>query len=397
MDSIFTTQSLLYIPILIATVLISILINKLFLKHANRFGVKDLSKTDLIRWNSITKPLVGGVTFFILFLMTACAGAFFLPSSEWIVSNQLAGLLGATTLGFLVGLLDDVFEMNAWFKFVGQFACVNILFFSGVFIEISSLTSINYLFTSFWVIGIMNSINMLDNMDGITGTISSAIIVATMIVMVLTGGSFGIYMLLMTGVLGALLGFLYYNWNPAKLYMGDTGSQFLGAFLAGISMLFLWNAAVVPTEGLIQWNKIALPLVVFVLPIIDTLTVTIRRIARGQSPFVGGRDHTTHNLAVWGLKDYQVTLTFTIISLISVVLGALMVSFFSQAPALCLTGSVTYFAILFGGIQMVYKVNAEKRAAQPTTALKPIKPAIEPIPIRVFNTVARPAPMKKAK
>jgi len=129
------------------------------------------------------------------------------------------------------------------------------------------------------------------------------------------------------GVLGSLLGFLYYNWNPSKLYMGDTGSQFLGIFLAAMSILFFWNPHY--TSDNIPTKQIISVIVIFILPLADTTTVVINRLSRGQSPFVGGKDHTTHHLSYMGLTDRKVALVIVSLSLLTILLAYFLFTFTS--------------------------------------------------------------------
>ena len=134
----------------------------------------------------------------------------------------------------------------------------------------------------------MNSINMLDNMDGISAVISAIIFLTCLVNLALEANFFNIYSFILMGAIGAIIGFMVYNFNPSKIYMGDTGSQFLGVLLSGISIILLWKYR--ETSGpAIQFKQILFPLLAFTVPIIDTTTVFYRRLARGQSPFVGGR------------------------------------------------------------------------------------------------------------
>ena len=286
-------------------------INRIFLKFSSNLGVRDHEENNMIRWTADVKPAVGGISFFILFLISVLAYVMTvdLPSTE-IFSSELIGLIAATSLGFLIGLADDAYDTNPILKFLGQFACANILFVMGISIEVTSYWFVNYAITVMWVVGIMNSINMLDNMDGITGTISASIIMSCLLVIYFLDDINSVYSLILIGSFAAMLGFLIYNWHPAKMYMGDSGSQFLGAFLAAISMMYLWKFRDPGAPGEFQFRQFVIPLLAFMLPIIDTTTVFVRRIARSQSPFVGGKDHTTHHLAFAGLKDNYVGLVF---------------------------------------------------------------------------------------
>jgi UDP-GlcNAc:undecaprenyl-phosphate GlcNAc-1-phosphate transferase len=124
-------------------------------------------------------------------------------------------------------------------------------------------------------------------------------------------------------VIGALCGFLYYNINPSKLFMGDAGSQFIGLFVAFVTTHNLWN---VGTNGIApSWTGFAICLIALTPAASDTLTVVINRLKRGQSPMVGGKDHTTHHLVYAGLKDKQVWYLFTGISILSSTISLLMI------------------------------------------------------------------------
>jgi UDP-GlcNAc:undecaprenyl-phosphate GlcNAc-1-phosphate transferase len=206
-----------------------------------------------------------------------------------------------------------------------------------------------------WVVGLMNSINMLDNMDGVTGAIS-AFIVAGLIVVILVSGhkTPDFYLLALTGVLGALIGFLKFNWTPSKIFMGDTGSQFLGIFLAGTSILFLWQYNE-GNQGLLQIKPFVLPALFFVIPIIDTTTVTVRRLLRGQSPFVGGKDHITHHFAYLGLNENKIVLILLGTSLLSLPAAIFLIKNPATWNFYMSFGMLAYIVALFFVFQFYYK------------------------------------------
>jgi UDP-GlcNAc:undecaprenyl-phosphate GlcNAc-1-phosphate transferase len=156
-------------------------------------------------------------------------------------------------------------------------------------------------------------------MDGVTGSVSVSILLSTLAMMILRHEFDSVYFITMTGVIAALLGFLYYNWHPSKIYMGDTGSQFLGVFLAAMGIKFLWNAEPPPTD-FINFKNLLLPVIVFIMPIIDTTSVFINRIVKGSSPFVGGKDHTTHALAKLGFSERQVAMVFSAVTFVSIIM-----------------------------------------------------------------------------
>ena len=161
-------------------------------------------------------------------------------------------------------------------------------------------------------------------------------------------------MLVLIGVLGGLIGFLRFNWNPSKIFMGDTGSQFLGIFLAATSIQFFWQFNE-GNQGLFQVKPFVLPALFFIVPLIDTATVTLRRLMRGQSPFVGGKDHITHHLAYLGLKEKQVVLILIGTSLLSFPIAILLVMKILVWNFYLSFGILAYVVVLFLVFQFFYK------------------------------------------
>lgn len=179
--------------------------------------------------------------------------------------------------------------------------------------------NLNHLLTVLWVVGIMNSINMLDNMDAITATVSVFIFIEALVTIYITHDFYNVFIIAILGGIGSLCGFLFFNWHPSKLFMGDTGSQFLGIFLATIGIRFFWNNADFG-GNYFHTKQIIVTILAFIIPLTDTATVVINRLFRLQKPWVGGKDHTTHHLSYLGLSDSQVALLFLGISLISLML-----------------------------------------------------------------------------
>jgi len=165
-------------------------------------------------------------------------------------------------------------------------------------------------------VSLMNSINMLDNMDAITTSVSGVIIASLIGIELFLIGHITFYTYTCLGILISLIIFLKWNWNPSKMYMGDNGSQFLGAFLAFIGIKILWNNHINHLSEFPIQEFIAVFLS-FIVMISDTATVTINRLRAGKSPFIGGKDHTTHHLSYLGLSERQVALTLIGISIIA--------------------------------------------------------------------------------
>jgi UDP-GlcNAc:undecaprenyl-phosphate GlcNAc-1-phosphate transferase len=172
---------------------------------------------------------------------------------------------------------------------------------------------------------------MLDNMDAITASVSKGIMICVIGFLVLDGDFKNEYFIILIGMLGSLVGFMYFNWNPSKMYMGDTGSQFLGVFLAAIGIQYFWNAPdntlLGTPESVMFIKRLLIPLTAFI-----TITVVINRLMKKQSPFIGGKDHTTHALARLGLNDRQVALVFITLSITSSAMALLIYSIENWKP-----------------------------------------------------------------
>jgi len=297
----------------------SLLINYILLKFAKTLGIRGRDSQQ-VRWNPKAKPSVGGISFYLIFLI-AFIFATLSPHSTINYNLPIIGILIATTLAFLMGLADDAYNTQPLLKFLTQLICALVLIFSGHSISIFQNQLINYFITIIWVAGIMNSINMLDNMDGIT-TIVAAVICFFMVIINITLLKTNSYSTILNlGIMGALCGFLVFNFHPSKMFMGDTGSQFLGLFLAVMGIDNCWNNTSALNIPHFQILNILILILVFILPLTDTFTVVINRIRAEKSPFVGGKDHTTHHLFFKGVTEKRIAILFFTINLISILLA----------------------------------------------------------------------------
>ncbi len=292
--------------------LASIFINWILIKFSFNLGVRNINENGK-RWQE-RKPSLGGISFYINFLIFFIGILFYLIFNKIEIINikSILGLFLSVSIGFFIGLIDDARNTNPLLKLIGQIICGIILVFFEIIIPLSSNVVWNAIFTIFWVVFLMNSINMLDNMDGLTSLISLYIFTAIITLFFNTSNTFEIAIIMI--ITSSIMGFLFYNWNPSKIYMGDSGSQFLGIFLAYVSITYIWDYR---TEhgGFFQINQFLIPFLIFTIPIFDTSTVFIHRILRGQSPFVGGRDHLSHHFVYLGLKEWQAVLTLGVVNL----------------------------------------------------------------------------------
>ncbi len=350
----------IYVQLLLITTMFALISNYFLLKYfASKGQQYRKNRAELVRWAASEQPAIGGLGFFLTLLIS-------LPLIHLLTVNGLTTLLAKDILsfvavgavGFIIGLVDDFYTMPPKFKFFGQLLCTFIILASGLVIQVSPYYLVNALFTTFWVVGIMNSINMLDNMDGITGSVSLFIIIGMMLTAYTNGAIANTHLCLMTAMIGGLIGFLYFNRHPAKMYMGDAGSQFLGAILAFWGILFLWSAPTETTSNWLTLRQILLPVLLFLLPIIDTTTVSWRRLARGQSPFVGGRDHTTHHLAYCGLTDKQVSGVFVTLSISTIFMTLVLLSNNQLWTSILV---ILFICLLFVGMQYFYEKGKLKK------------------------------------
>lgn len=345
---------------LLGAVFFSILVNRLLLKFSRTLGIR--SEDDMLRWSPELKPSLGGLSIFILFLVAVSSVTILGVETRTMDREMMFGMFLATTVGFIIGLADDAYNTRPFLKLLGQILTANILITTGIYIEIAPDLAINYVFTVVWVIGIMNSINMLDNMDGIAGSVAASILLAVFLLVYIIEGPQDASLIIIGGVLAGIVGFLVFNWHPSRMFMGDTGSQFLGAFLAAISIIFLWKFRM-DDGGYFQIKQFLLPLLAFIIPIIDTSTVFIHRLRRRQSPFVGGRDHTTHHLVYLGLSEGQVTSLILAISLFSVFIVYLLYQVTETWSNLYTVVVLVYALLLFGIFQMLYNLGAKRKAS----------------------------------
>ncbi len=288
-------------------------------------NIRRRNSNDEVRWNDNKKPAIGGITFYISFLLAAIALLY--KANQWNDFNiiQFYGIILALSLGFLTGLFDDSYRTIPWLKLLLQIACGIILICTGTFISIFNNDVLNYLFTVFWVVGIMNSINLLDNMDSIASVVVFFIIISFIVSIYVFNAVSIHYFLLLLGLSVSLLVFFRYNYYPSKIFMGDSGSMFLGVFISAFGIIYLWNfntddGKIAPV--IVRLYSVAC---IFALPIIDTSTVFIKRLfIKRKSPFIGGKDHTTHHLSYIGISDRKIAWIFAALAALNAFLGIIV-------------------------------------------------------------------------
>lgn len=312
-------------------IIVAVICNILLLRFSRSLGIRN--KNDVIvRWSNESKPSLGGVSFFVVFVFAAIAYSIVFNEAPNIFQNkQYVGLFVAGSMAFLMGLADDAYNTRPFMKLFVQILCGVLLVFTETHIELFHRPILDGALTVLWVVVVMNSLNMLDNMDGITGTTVLFILLSCVFsAWIIFPFNINIWILMMVSIIGAVVGFLTMNIHPSKLFMGDAGSQFIGLFVAFFGIQFLWNiGTAIPNDPHPSWLGVVVTLVAFTPAAVDTLTVVINRLKKGQSPMVGGKDHTTHHLVYSGLTDLKVWWVFVLIGLLSLLLTISMVHLIS--------------------------------------------------------------------
>ncbi len=300
------------------------LLHHFFYKKAQVFNINKAYQK-AIRWSSQSKPVAGGITFFVSFILGTI---FFLltQSANQQIHTEYLTISLSLTIAFFTGLADDMLSISPSLKMLLQALASLILVYSGLYIQLFSNVWLNYALTVIWYIGMMNSINMLDNMDSVATSISLIALLGFICLNMFYFSNF-YDSFIMLSLFFALLTFLFYNLHPSKMYMGDNGSLFLGLSLAIFAVKYLWN---LPFYGNYSYTiQLTLPFIIvflfFLIPIADTITVTVNRLLRKQSPFIGGKDHTTHSLFELGLNENKIVLLLSFLNLISVILAIYLI------------------------------------------------------------------------
>jgi UDP-GlcNAc:undecaprenyl-phosphate GlcNAc-1-phosphate transferase len=268
------------------------------------------------RWHKKPTATMGGIAIFLASLAGLLAGLLVSGGDTGLPWGILAG----SAVVFVLGIVDDYRPISPPAKLVGQILAAAVVISLGyttnfftpripnqIVAEIP-----NVLLTFVWLVGITNAINLLDNMDGLAGGIS-LITAGFLAFFFWQAGEQGLFLIALA-LAGSLLGFLFFNFPPASIFMGDSGSLFLGFTLAVLAIARQPQASNV-------FAVMGVPTLLFMLPILDTTLVTFTRILRGQSPAEGGRDHTSHRLIAFGFSERQALLVLYGIAIVSGLAG----------------------------------------------------------------------------
>ena len=256
------------------------------------------------RWHKKPTALMGGVAIYGAFIIAYFALTRF-------HGQTLSLVLLASSLFFL-GLYDDFFTLKPHIKLIAQIFVAALLIKFGFLLPLTQITALNQVITIFWIVGITNAFNLLDNMDGLSAGIGTIACIFSFLLVVLidpelilkptslVGQQLHLQSLSQTSIIlaGALIGFLFYNFNPASIFMGDAGSLFLGFLVSGLTIADVGRK--VPVH---LFFVLLIPALILIIPIFDTSLVTIMRKFNGKAISQGGRDHSSHRLVTMGFSE----------------------------------------------------------------------------------------------
>jgi len=252
------------------------------------------------RWHKKETALLGGVAIFAS-MISAWFFASFLLGWNAFGRPHLPLILCASGM-FVLGLVDDLVNMDPQHKLAGQIVLASILIFFGFGLEWTAYRAVNLFLSILWIVGITNAFNLLDNMDGLSAGVAFIAGVFTFLLHHLGMGANGPVVLLTATYLGALLGFLIFNVNPASIFMGDAGSLFIGFVMACLTVMGGGEEAA--GGGVMHLlSVIAIPILIVFIPILDTGFVSVMRKLFSRPISQGGRDHSSHRMVAIGLSE----------------------------------------------------------------------------------------------
>ena len=320
-------------------------------RFAEKVGAIDVPK-DNRRVHDHPIPRMGGLAIFIGFVLSLI---FFVP-----MSTKVLGLLVGSVIIAVMGGVDDIVSLNPWVKLAGQIVAALVAIRCGLVFDVISNPNIfaeeTYIeigwlsipLTMLWIVGCTNAVNLIDGLDGLAVGVSAISSMTMLIVSLFV--SEPVVSIILAALTGACLGFMPYNKNPAKIFMGDVGSQLLGFVLSTASIMGLFKLHAIIT--------FFVPLLALALPLADTIFAFFRRILHGQSPFKADKGHFHHRLLAMGLNQKQVV---AVLYGISAVLGLLAVLMAGDSMAVKIICLVAAFIISLGIWLKVFKNNPNLR------------------------------------
>lgn len=286
---------------------ITVVLMPLIKRISLRIGYVDWPEEEALKIHTFPIPHSGGVVIYGVFILFSAFLIFIREASGF----GLAGLLTAGSVVFFLGVWDDLKTTMPWLRLFGGVLAGIILLLFGHLIE--SPYFIGIPLTIFYVLGAINAVNMEDGIDGLAGGLAALSLVAFAVLSIATKNCSNL--LVSTILCGSIIGFLFYNFNPASIFMGDSGSYFIGFVLAYLAIGF---------TDLSHWSTFLSPILLIGVPVFDAAYAIVRRIKKGVSPFSGDRSHFYDQLMQKGLTVRQTVLICWAIQAVFVCAGTLI-------------------------------------------------------------------------
>lgn len=295
---------------------------------AKQWRLLDDPKSGPTKTHEVITPRSGGLVLFPAILLISLFTSVY-------KDPEAAILLASAVVVFIFGAWDDHKALNAPWKFTGQFLATILLISGGVFVQITSSDLLNIALTFLWVVGITNAFNLVDSKDGLALGLAAMAAAFFMLVTQEAGQQTLSYFSAI--VLGACVALLYFNTEPATLFLGDSGAQVLGFMLAGIAIAYT-------PPGLPQASSWFVPILLLAIPIFDTTLVTLSRLRRRVPVFQGSLDHTYHRLVAAGIPTQRAVRT---LHLCAMLLSCIAFIAMTQPPLLA---NLIFLACLMIGV-----------------------------------------------
>lgn len=301
--------------------LLGIFIVPLVIYISKKNNLVDVPNERKIHHGKISR--LGGVAIWSSVMLTFL---FLVLLSYYPKGHGISAIIVGGSLMFLMGLIDDIYCLNAKFKLFIQIAVATIVMLLGVRIEVLynpfgtdlQLGYFSYPLTLLWIVGITNAINFIDGIDGLAGSIVSISALAIGIISLVLAPSVPITALIAFILMGAMCAFLTFNYNPAKIFMGDSGALYAGFLLSTLSI----TGIVKPACNILMY----LPILILAVPLMDIAYSSIRRILKGSSPFVADDEHIHHKLLHAGYSQDKLVLLLASLSMVGALLSIIAVS-----------------------------------------------------------------------
>lgn len=315
---------------------------------ALKYGIVDVPDGKL-KHQKEPVPYFGGLAIYLAFLMSL--------AFTFEFRHDVLGIILGGTIVVMLGLIDDFGVLTPWTKLTGQLLAVFVLIKSGIRIEIAAFPEwLDLVLTIFWMVGLINAFNLLDIMDGLSAGIGAVSASGLLVVALLQGDQTIAFML--AALIGSLLGFLRYNWHPARIYMGDTGAMFIGLILGAAAMIGKY-----PSDHPVS---LLTPVFILGIPIFDTLFVMYIRYRRGIPIFWGSPDHIAIRLRNWGMSVPQIVLCSNAATTVVAGLG-LAIMWVSQDVAWVVCGGTA--AVFIMATMVLMKLDGRKQEPPQSVAV----------------------------